>query len=115
MINESPNHYFDLHIKFFSLLTDFIIYFSATSALERLNSLTTTVLDSIDKYQSINNNDNKVKKCDNLNCRVKRILLANESWSDYINLFKNYIAEEKYTGSEELNSQSHTDTNNNQT
>ncbi|XP_057330599.1 uncharacterized protein LOC130670969 isoform X2 [Microplitis mediator] len=89
--------------------------FKSTSALERLNSLTTTVLDSIDKYQSINNNDNKIKKCDNLNCRVKRILLANESWSDYINLFKNYVAEEKYTGSEELHSQSHTDRNNNET
>ncbi|XP_044584689.1 uncharacterized protein LOC123265113 isoform X1 [Cotesia glomerata] len=77
--------------------------FKSTSALERLNSLTATVLDSIDEYKVNNNNNNnnneksiKSKNCNDLSCRLKKILLANESWSSYINLFKNYVAEEKY-------------------
>ncbi|XP_074094539.1 uncharacterized protein LOC141524498 isoform X2 [Cotesia typhae] len=72
--------------------------FKSTSALERLNSLTATVLDSIDEYKVNNNNEKSIQSqnCNDLSCRLKKILLANESWSSYINLFKNYVAEEKY-------------------
>ncbi|XP_011497417.1 PREDICTED: uncharacterized protein LOC105361833 [Ceratosolen solmsi marchali] len=65
---------------------------------EQLHLLESLVTRSIEHYKNMNRNDtNSNAPCKDAACRIKRskLLMSNDTWSDYARLFKAYVAEEE--------------------
>ncbi|XP_043274417.1 uncharacterized protein [Venturia canescens] len=77
--------------------------FSKDSALERLNILTAFVTSAIEKYETTREHSAKsVDDCTGFICRVKRFFIHEETWNDYVTLFKRYVAEESGNGDQQV-------------
>lgn len=62
---------------------------------------------AIEKYESTTENSAKsVDDCTGFTCRVKKFFGREETWNDYIHLFKRYVAEETDTGNDHQDIQS---------
>lgn len=91
------------HIQYILFITFIFpfVFFSASTAWERLNLLTEVVINSVEKYTAQNegkNNEARLKNdedCTTIMCRFRRTFLYKESWKDYVELFKSYLLEEK--------------------
>ncbi|XP_024935708.1 uncharacterized protein LOC107274950 isoform X1 [Cephus cinctus] len=66
---------------------------SSNSTLDRLNVLTSLVMSSIDKHEK--KNTQQEESCEGFGCRIKKALISNDSWKDYLKLFKSYVVEEQ--------------------
>ncbi|KAJ8681901.1 hypothetical protein QAD02_017693 [Eretmocerus hayati] len=62
---------------------------------ERLLPLTSMVFDSIKHYEDLNKNKTNPKPCTGLECQMTRSLFFDDTWSDYLRLFRIYAAEEQ--------------------
>ncbi|XP_063981403.1 uncharacterized protein LOC135164708 isoform X2 [Diachasmimorpha longicaudata] len=65
------------------------------SHMERMNLLTAAVHEAIEKHVNANGGGQQSdEECTSVTCRMRRLLRAEESWSDYAKLFNSYAAEE---------------------
>lgn len=74
-----------------------VLYFLAYVSSETLNNLEDVVKSSVEKYETQNSaHSNSTEKCTTPACRITDALSFRESWNDYLNLFKNYVEEERH-------------------
>nr|XP_012222237.1 PREDICTED: uncharacterized protein LOC105672101 [Linepithema humile] len=70
---------------------------SPYASSEMLNNLEDVVKSSVEKYETQNStHSNSTEKCTTSACRITDALSFHESWNDYLNLFKNYMEEERH-------------------
>ncbi|KAL6262926.1 hypothetical protein P5V15_005714 [Pogonomyrmex californicus] len=69
---------------------------SPYASSETLNNLENVVRSSVEKYEVQNDaRSNSTEKCTTLVCRITEAFTSHESWQEYLNLFKNYMEEER--------------------